>query len=300
MIGTPATSNPPRPIPAPTSPRRLPWLALAILFVAAGPTARAQDLDEPDEQPAVQQVAIDESNFDRWVFGNVGGNNVSARDRLEALLTLSIDEADRTCKLTEGQKKKLRLAGHGDLKRFLERVDDARRIFHQLNRDQNNINQIYQETVPLSATLRVGLFGDDSFFAKTLKTTLDREQAGRYREGLDEKLRFRYRAKIGLAVANLDAVVGFTAEQRRRLIDLILQETKPPSRPAPNAAYENYVILYKISKLPEDKIKPLLDDARWGALNRQLQQSRGMEQFLKNNGYLDEAETSKPAEAKHD
>jgi hypothetical protein len=289
MIGVPDIS---------TSTRQLEWPILAILLVAIGPTARGQDLDEPDDPPVVQNAAIDESNFDRWVFGNVGGNDLTARDRLGSLLTLSIDEADRACKLTEPQKKKLRLAGHGDLKRFLERVEEARRVFRQLNHDQNNINQIYQETVPLSATLRTGLFGDDSFFGKTLRTTLDPEQSARYRESLDEKLRFRYRAKVGLAVANLDAAVGFTAEQRRRLIELTLQETKPPVRAAAN--YENYLILYKISRLPEDKIKPLFDDARWRDLNRQLTQSRNMEQFLKANGYLDEDEPSKSGEKKDD
>ena len=159
------------------------WPVLAILLVAAVPQARGQDdLDEPEEQPVVNNVAIDESNFDRWVYGNMGGTVAGARDRLEALLSLSIDEADRTCKLTEAQKKKLRLAGHGDLKRFLGRVEEARRVFRQLNRDQNNVNQLHQETIPLAATLRAGLYGDDSFFGKTLRTTLDPEQAGRYRE----------------------------------------------------------------------------------------------------------------------
>ena len=282
--------------------RPLPCLILAILL-GAGSTAWGQDdLDEPDEpKAAVQHVAIDESNFERWVFGTMGGNNINARDRLESLLTLSIDEADRVCHLTDAQKKKLRLAGHGDLKHFLERVEEARRVFHRLNRDQNNINTIYQETVPLSTALRAGLFGEGSFFAKTLRTTLDADQTARYREGLDEKLRFRYRAKVGIAVANLDAVVGFTADQRRKLIDLVLNETKPPSKPAANAAgYENYVILYKISRLPEDKIKSIMDDARWRDLSRQLQQSKNMEQFLKANGYLDDDEPAKPAEANHD
>ncbi len=276
-----------------------PWPLLAILLVAAVPQAHGQDdLDDPEEPPVVNNVAIDESNFDRWVYGNMGGTGANARDRLESLLTLNIDEADRVCKLTDAQKKKLRLAGHGDLKRFLERVDEARRVFHRLNRDQNNINAIYQETVPLATMLRAGLFGDESFFGKTLRTTLDPEQAGRYRANLEEKARFRYRAKVTVAVANLDAAVGLTADQRRKLVELVIRETRLPVKSAAN--YENYVVLYKMSRLPEEKFRPILDEARYRDLNRQLQQSRNMEQFLKANGYLDEEEPAKPAEHGHD
>ena len=65
-----------------------------------------------------------------------------------------------------------------------------------------------------------GLFGDDSFFAKTLRTTLDQEQASRYREMLREKAQFHYRAKVNLAVTNLaDDGHPFPHQQVGRLGD---------------------------------------------------------------------------------
>jgi hypothetical protein len=285
--------------------RKLPRLLAALLLLSAAPTSDAQDIEIVDEQAPVagQNVAmneIHESNFDIWVFGN-NRNNLSARDRLESLLMLNVDEVERACGLSAAQKRKLLLAGRGDMKHFLDRVAEARSVFHQIRRDQARMNEVFQMTRPLAATLQAGLFGDDSFFAKTLRTTLDPEQVSRYREAVHEKAQFRYRAKVGLAVATLDANVGFTAEQRRRLIELTLKETTPFEKPA--GQYESQVVLIKMSRIPEDKLRPIFDDTRWRLLSRQLQQSRGMEPFLKSNGYLGEgkeADFSGKVGATHD
>jgi hypothetical protein len=40
------------------------------------------------------------------------------------------------------------------------------------------------------------------------------------------------------------------------------------------------------SKIPEAMIKPLFEDRQWAFLERQLNQGRGMEQFLRGQGLL--------------
>jgi hypothetical protein len=264
---------------------------MAIVLVAAGSTARAQDLDGQDELPVVQNnFELAESNFHQWVFGN-GYRNVAPRDHLDSLLMVNVAEVDRACSLSQAQKRKLILAGHGDIKRFMDRVADARDVFERLRRDQTKMNEIFQEAQPLAATLAAGLFGDGSFFAKTLGSTLDPDQAQRYRGALREKSQFRYRAKVSLALANLDIAVGFTTEQYRRYVDVILEETTPPEKPA--GQYETQVVLLKIARLPEAKIRPIFDDVRWKELSRQLQGARGMEQFLQANGYIEAKDQAK-------
>jgi hypothetical protein len=273
-----------------------------MILISTGTTTRAQDLDEVEERPVAQQNVFElhESNFEQWVFGTAGRAN-SARDQLDSLLMLSVGEVERSCNLSEAQRKKLLLAGHGDIKHFMDRVAEARRVFDLLRRDQNNINEIYQETVPLSTTLRAGLFGSDSFFSKTIGTTLEPEQEARYRKSILEKNQFRYRAKVRLAINNLDNAIGFSGEERQRLTDLVLEETKPPIKPA--GQYETQVVLLKIARIPEAKIRPIFDEARWKLLIPQFQQARGMEAFLKTQGFLDEPEpaaTFKPIETKKD
>ncbi len=270
-------------------------------MLATSSTTLAQDLDEKEEVPVVQNVfELHESNFDQWVFGQAGRAN-SAKEQLDSLLMLSVGEVERACNLSEAQKKKLLLAGHGDIKHFMDRVAEARRVFDLLRRDQNNINEIYQETVPLSATLKAGLFGTDSFFHKTIGATLDPDQAARYRKSILEKNQFRYRAKVRLAINNLDNAIGFSGEERQRLTDLVLEQTKPPEKPA--GQYETQVVLLKIARIPEAKIRPIFDEARWKLLKVQFQQARAFEQFLQGQGFLDDPEpaaTFKPANTKRD
>jgi hypothetical protein len=272
---------------------------LAFLVLTTDSKALAQDFEVEEDVVVVENAfELHESNFDRWIFGNTG-NSGSAREHLESLLMLSIGEVDRSCSLNESQKKMLLLAGRGDIKHFLNRMAAARRVFDQFRHDQRNTNTIYQETVPLAAALRTGLFGKDSIFAKTIMSTLETEQAERYQNSLQQRNLFRHQAKVRLAVANLDQTIGFTADQRRRLLDLILQETKPSLKVTQQ--YESQVVLLKISRIPKEKIRQILDDSRWKVMNQQLQQARSREVFLKQNGFLDEAEpdsTAKNAETK--
>ena len=266
----------------------LPRVIIGLSLVLAGTIAQAQDLDEVEVQPAVPTgFELHESIFEQWIYGNNAARGLSGREHLDSLLMLNLNQVEQSCKLSEAQKKKLLLAGRGDIKHFLDRVAEARKVFDRFRLDQNKVGEIVQETQPLAATLNAGLFGQGSFFAKTVGATLTPEQANHFKESIRERNRFRYRAKVRLAVTNLDNALGLTADQRQRLIDLVLQETTPPEKPVPNGQYESYVVLYKISQVPEAKVRSILDNAQWQALNQQLQQARGMEQFLRSNGYLD-------------
>jgi hypothetical protein len=269
----------------------------------AGSLARAQDVvikaqeavvvpdsadadDEADEavivQPARGVWVMTDDQFDQWVFG-APRNSRAGRNKLDSLLTLEVDDVARTCRLSEPEKKKLLLAGRGDIKRFFEKVDEKRKKFEKLKSDQNKIGEIYQELVPLQVALNSGLFGDGSFYSKTLKRLLSNEEAAAYQKVVREKRQFRYRAKVELVVAQLDQAVGLRDEQRRRLVDMILTETQPPLR---YGQYDYYLVLYKAGKIPATRLKPLFEDKQWAFLQRQLHQGRGMEQFLRSQGLL--------------
>jgi hypothetical protein len=265
----------------------------ALLFTLGSSTAWGQEADDAVPAP-VNAFELHESNFDRWVFGNLG-NAVSARDRLEDMLALTIAEVERSCKLTDEQKSKLLLAGRGDIKRFFDRVEDARAVFQRLRRDQNKINEIFQSTQPLAAVLSAGIFGDKSFYAKTLRNTLTPDQVAMQRQAAVEKNAFRYRAKVRLAVADLDTSIGFTVEQRQKLVEVLLTETRPSLKSG--HLYETTVVLLKASRLPEEKLRPILDETRWSILARKLKQAQGMEAFLKSQGFLDDDDPAMRAQA---
>jgi hypothetical protein len=256
-------------------------------ILGAAQLASAQEEEEEVEDNAqmlmaAPAVVVSDQQFEQWVFGG-GRNRTAGRQRLTTLLTLQIDDLDRACMLTDPQKARLRLAGRGDIVRFFERVDDTRKKFDLVKNDQNKINQIFQDIQPLQSALNTGLFGDGSIFMKTLRKTLNEEQAAQYDKLQREKNQFRYWAKVNLAVAMLDQAVGMTAEQRRRLEKVLVEETRPPAK---FGQYDYYVVLYQAANLPEEKLKPIFDDVQWRLLTRQFQQAKGMEQFLQKGNFL--------------
>jgi hypothetical protein len=44
-------------------------------------------------------------------------------------------------------------------------------------------------------------------------------------------------------------------------------------------------VLVQASRLPEEKLKPLFDESQWKVLKKHLDQARGIEPFLKANGF---------------
>jgi hypothetical protein len=82
------------------------------------------------------------------------------------------------------------------------------------------------------------------------------------------------------------------AAQRGELIALLLQVTKPSHKAT---QYTYYAVQYRLSQLPEDKLKPLFDEAQWKGVSAQFNQFKGMRQWLKQSGQLDEDGDEKAA-----
>ncbi len=258
--------------------------------VTFGPALRGQDDWEAAEQEVLNQPAgmaqqaifeMPEVQFDHWVFG--GSDAGQAKKRLEALLTLQIESVERVCTLSDVQRKKLQLAGRGDMKRFDDETEEVRKKFRAVRRDQNKINQIWQDLQPLQTKFNAGLFHDTSLFRKVLKQTLDAQQSVQYEQQESERRRFRYEAKIGLAVTTIEKGIPLRDAQRQKFAELLLEETEPPEN---YGQYGYYIVLYNAARIPEEKLKPIFDDAQWRALTQMFAQAKGMEAILKRNGLV--------------
>ncbi len=260
---------------------------MSSIFIVIS-NAKAQDDDDPpaDAQLAQPQVAnfeIQENQFDSWIFQNFP-TAAAARKKLDQMLSLQMDDVDRACQLTESQKKKLLLAGRGDMVQFYEQVEVVRKKFLLVRRDQQKFNEIWQDISPLQVKFQAGLFGDDSFYHKTLRNMLKGEQLSKYSQIDGERRKFQYRAKVELVVAMLENALPLRDEQRQKLITLVVDETKPPRSFGQQQDY--YIVMWNISKIPEKTLKPMFSDAEWKVLNQQFAQVRGLEQWLKQSGAL--------------
>jgi hypothetical protein len=268
--------------------RRL-MLTVAVLSIALAPGfIRAQDdVDVEDNPPAEaqqQQFMVADENFDQWVFGG-RGNAAAIRKRFDSQLILHVEEIERTCGISESQKQKLQLAGRGDIKRLFDRVEVLRKKFQLVKNDQNKFNEFWQDVQPFQVIFNQGAFGPGSLFSKTLKNVLSSEQAVNYQAAERERRMFQYRSTVEAVIGMLDQVLSFRAEQRQKLVDLLVDQKKLPRI---YGQYNYYLVIYQASKLPEPQLKEFLDEPQLKALNKVFNQARGYEQFLKNSGYLPE------------
>ncbi len=94
----------------------------------------------------------------------------------------------------------------------------------------------------------------------------------------------------------LEQTLKLTANQRRRLEKLLIEETRAPKA---FGSYDYYGLIFQAAKIPEDKLKPIFDDDQWQALTQQFQEVRGMKKLLNNGGFLpvDKAAADRPAAA---
>lgn len=243
---------------------------------------------------AVVEFEFGEEMFDQWLY-RTNDKGQSQRARFDRLLELTVENVDRACRLDAGQKAKLKLAGRRDVQSFVERVEVARTKFNALKKDQNAINAIMQEIQPLQQLLQRGLFADGSFFRKTLRTVLSKAQFAQQEREIRERLAFQHQTQVELFVAGLDDALGLLDDQREKLLRLLLAET----RPVPAAAeYGYYLVACQLSRIPDEKVRPLLDESQWKILKQQAAQWLQLEDTLRQQGLLPAAEgEAKPAAA---
>lgn len=136
-----------------------------------------QDIDAASapESPPSPNLADD---LTLVVFGRTYGvpNPEQVDLRLETSLRQKIESVSRGFELSRAQEQKLVLAGRGDIKRFHDRVEMERRHFQLIPRDAAGIGKVNTAASPLQQDFRLGPFGTNSLFAKTIRNVLTAEQ----------------------------------------------------------------------------------------------------------------------------
>jgi hypothetical protein len=253
-----------------------------MAIAGVGRVARAQDdvvVEEERAAPVVRAVNVTRVEIvDQRLFGQQVGAVGGARKKLDSALMMRIAEIERSCGLAEAQKQKLQLAGTADIKRFFDRVDEIKREFKNSN---NNV--LNQAIPPLAYEFQSGLFGDRSFFAKTIKRTLSAEQAAKLESFIRQQKLSRYQATVGWHVVQLNKSLGLSDDQRQRLAELLVDETRPPKKYGKGV---NWFVLNQASSIPESRIKPIFNDIQWRIFSRQLVQAKRMQEWLKGNGVV--------------
>ena len=233
------------------------------------------------EQAAQPGFVVSAAQFDQWVFN--ANDSSQAFSQLDSQVKLRVEAIDRVSKLSEGQKRKIQLAGFRDVKRFRDRYEAMKRKYENTTHPQNDVNKIYQEIQTLQTEWRSGVLGDSSLFAKVVRTVLEPEQSETSDQAEVERKKFYFAAKVEATIATLENSVAITSAQRAELQKLLLAETRPPKE---FGQYDHYVVLLQAARLPKQKLRAIFDESQLEALKPLFEQAAGLEPTLKQQGVL--------------
>ncbi|MHC5537395.1 hypothetical protein ACYOEI_04065 [Singulisphaera rosea] len=262
------------------------WASVMVL-VALDARFGSSAVGDDEVPPAIvrgerQLPAWAANQMDYWLYGG-GLNADSARDKLETILGVQIADIDQACGLSGLQKKKLRLAGHGDIKHYFDRVAETRSAFDRVKGDAQKVIQLAQGIESLSAIASAAPFGEGTVFAKALNSTLRPDQSSKY--SLPERSK-------GLAgfVDAVNAIIE-RAKLLSKLSDLqcdlyrrlLLNSTRPARIPG---ICDEAVILLQAAKLPESEVRPIFNNDQWPTIAGQFAQIKRIEPTLREFGCL--------------
>jgi hypothetical protein len=127
------------------------------------------------------------------------------------------------------------------------------------------------------------MLGPTSLFAKVVHQVLTPEQKEEFEAAEAERRKTRHAAKVRLFVAILERSCPLKSSQRDAIVELLLKETRPALR---SSEYDWYVVIVQAAKIPDKKLKPILDPAQMKYVKKITDQARGMEGTLKQMGVL--------------
>jgi hypothetical protein len=257
-----------------------------VAFVTTEQVVCAQDDDETEGTVKVMtgkelRQALNERERVkvRVLDSSRSGPEATTRRALEKRLASRLDELQVTCQLTEGQRNKLQLAGRGDIKRFTDQLDFA--LKKHMNAGAGEIGELRREMRELER-IQERLFDAGSFFSKTVLTTLSRRQLAQNDKCLRDSNFVRYREAVTIAIRQLGRIVNMNNKQCEELSRLILTETQPPRR----FGQSDYAfVMFQASRLPETKLREIVDDEHWKTLSGQLASWADSAGFLKSVGF---------------
>jgi hypothetical protein len=226
------------------------------------------------------------AQFDLWVAAQFQRRDL-VRERLEMFLAGQVRKLTAQCQLREEQSKKLQLAGHGDIKRFMDRFERVARTMEDPTVSIDGLRAARVELLALRTPPLERLFSEDSLLSKTLSGMLDPQQKALRRRALIEQKREWHKATIETAANTLRTNLNLGDVQYDRLVKLLLNETRPPKKfgTAPEIA----LVLFQASRIPEEKIRPIFDDNQWRIVSRWMAtyvRGSSGEKTLTNNGFI--------------
>jgi hypothetical protein len=226
-----------------------------------------------------QEFVLTEEQFNQWLTNN----NESAAQQIDSLVRMQIAALDRVCELTPEQREKLRLAGRGDAARFESQIAALRAELVNKSYKNDEINEVFQKIQPFQQKFQNGVLGDDSIFKKIVSRTLNEAQRSEYEEEQRKRRAADYAARVDMYVAMVDRAAPMSDQQRQALVELFRKHTRPPKKVGQQPIY---YVMYQASKIPQDELKKLFDEAQLKVIEKAFRQGAQYKNMLERQGFL--------------
>lgn len=231
-------------------------------------------------QAAVDRGAIElivfEGGGQRFLIEDQGTSDEEARKRFQSQLEFQVQSMTRSYSLSDAQRKKLQLAGKGDIHQHFVRLAEIRSLSNSTATQPERLAVLFAEN---QNALRAGFFCDESLFQKTLRTMLTDEQRVRYRSiGLEKQRRI-----LESVMLDWDRAADrfkLWGEPRKKFIELLVPHLNVP---ASAGAYSHQIVFLEAWRLRE-QVQPLLTAAEWKLFEWQVERAKELIPTLEARG----------------
>lgn len=311
--------------------RRLARACVIAILVTAGVAGRAEDDRPVDDVPQgaqrnAQQQAnwIDlGANFDNNVFQQTGGgfslnhgrrrqggpapaasrpeNGPAAAESptlatIRKLADARLARIDAACRLTEPQRRKLRLAMESDIRRLAEEIDAERRKYQGVevnfaDQDGQRRWQQFQQDVQRCRERLQTLLNTDSLFMKVLPTALEPDQYARLTAETDARRAALWKGLVAAAMLKLNDLLGLDQGQFDALEKLLL-DRQPPLRlegfvSRQNQHAQQMLVFMVLSEVDGERLRAGVSDRQGKMLAQFAAQGKAMRSFIEAQGLLE-------------
>lgn len=214
-------------------------------------------------------------------------------ETLKGRLSSTIQDINRVCQLTDQQMQKLEMVGERDQAEWMKHKSapdqvNGIRVLRVVRYDEEQINA--------SNKMRLAGLTADSFFVKSIPSILTDPQIVR----LKEFRRTQLSKCTAAAIKDLRKFGSISDEQAEQLEQILIDSnlnTFPFGKDViePSLAERN-LMLYQLSLVAEEKVKPILTAEQWIHLEPRLVKFRSFEKPLKDRNLIpSDAETPESA-----
>jgi hypothetical protein len=232
----------------------------SVLSPASAAEPESSDVEEP-ENAAAWREGEDDHRIDElmgyWIWDDDSCRLATFGDVVRERLDAELKTLQTIGSLDEQQCLRLRLAGTIDVQLMVVR---CRELYEECRQaaveGRHFFKTIFQRSRPLRLQTRHGLFQADSLFRRLLPKTISSEQLREIQQEEQAAREYEFQALLDQPLIAAEQNLILTVEQHARLEELCQRRLKRPRR----ASLRGFdVLMYQMSQIPEEELRPILN-----------------------------------------